>query len=152
MPGLGKAHYSLTVLLAQMESGDHCLLKLVLRRACGCSLEVNTRKPSWFARGVWEGSRWPQEGPSSLLSCSEKLRVTSLIQTNQIALRVMGQHHLYSQITILLLTLQSLAPSSAVWVPSASYKLMQAGWDCYWLISLGNVFFTNYFRMNLIGI
>lgn len=34
--------------------------------------------------------------------------MTSLIQTNQVAPRVMGQHHLYSQITILFLTAISL--------------------------------------------
>lgn len=49
--------------------------------------------------------------------------MTSVIQTNQVVLRVMGQHHFYSQITILLLTLQSLTPSPSVWAPSASGEL-----------------------------
>lgn len=81
---------------------------IACRSWCWEGPEVNTRKTSWFAREVWEGSRWPQEGPSSLLSCSEKLRVTSLKQTNQVTLGVMGQYHLYSRITILFLTTISL--------------------------------------------
>lgn len=54
---------------------------------------------------------------------------------NQVALRVIGQHHLYSRITILLLTLQSLTPSHSVYTPSASCELTWvlplASWDYY---------------------